>query len=91
MITIEVKSGINEIQEFLKEKVINYQIKLREEVGVGVIIDILSKGLELIYLLNELKRWQKKKNKERPIILIINNLEININNASEQEIKEIFK
>jgi len=91
MITIEVKSGINEIQEFLKEKVINYQIKLREEVGVGVIIDILSKGLELIYLLNELKRWQKKKNKERPIILIIHNLEININNASEQEIKEIFK
>jgi len=45
----------------------------------------------IINILLELKKWLSKNKKEKPLILIINNTQININVDSEDEIREKLK
>ena len=91
MTSIKVKSGLNEIQEFLKEKNIRFQIRIQEALGAGIIIELIGISVGIINILLEFKKWLSKNKKEKQVILIINNTQINLNLDSEDEIKEKLK
>ncbi|MFH1506261.1 MAG: hypothetical protein ABIE94_04740 [archaeon] len=91
MTSIKIKSGLNEFKEFLKEKNINFQIRIQEAFDVGIIIELIGISVGIINILLELKKWLSKNKKEKQVILIINNTQINLNLDSEEEIKGKLK
>jgi len=91
MTSIKVKSGTNEFREFLKENNIKFQIRIQEAFDAGIIIELIGVSVGIINILLELKKWLSKNKKEKQLVLIINNTQININVDSEDEIRRKLK
>jgi len=90
MTSIKVRSGLNEFQDFLKKKDIRYQISVQEALDTGVIIELIGIAVGIANILIEFKKWLSENNKkDKQIILIVNNTEVNINKISVDEIKRI--
>ena len=87
MVELKVKTGLNEIQTFLKEKNIQFNLKIQESFDAGIIIEIVGISIGIANILIELKKWLSNKDK-KPVVVFINNTQININTDSEEQIKE---
>ncbi len=88
---IKIKSGFKEVQEFLKERNINFRIKIQESFDNALIIELVGIGVGIINILIELKKWLSKNKKDNSVVVIVNNVQINLNSDSEDGIREKLK
>jgi hypothetical protein len=91
MNTIKVNSGLQEIQEYLKENNINFRMRIQESFDGGIFIDLIGITIGTINIILELKKWIKNKKKTEKLIIVINNIEINVNDDSEEVLRSKLK